>query len=429
MRLKTNHVISIALFSFALTLRAQNALQQAPEPGGVVLQVHVNAVLVPVVVRDALGHAVGDLKQEDFKVFDQGKRRDIAAFNVEEGAPVEEAATLAAPAVSDTTPPATASSPVAPKRFIIFLFDDRHFSVGDVEQVKQAGVRMLDQPLADGDRAVVLSFLGVNSGMTHDRAALQAAVMKLKAQQVYRPSEHQCPDIDYYAADQILNKHSASAFQIAIEKAGNCTHSQNGPALEQLVRTAATLSLENGDQDIRETLTYVRDVIHTMSKLPGQRILILVSPGFLSTSDEALTLQSQILDLAAASNVTISAMDARGLYSGFIPMKDTGGGSLFGDITGAPTQEHLDSMRENQDVMALLADGTGGTFFHSNNDLLGGLKKLTAGPEYRYLLEISLQDVKPNGAYHALKVEVDRKGLKLEARQGYFAPLPPKNKK
>ena len=201
------------------------------------------------------------------------------------------------------------------------------------------------------------------------------------------------------------------------------------PHIEQSVRTAATIALQTGDQDVRETLTYLRDVIHTMSSLPGQRTLILISPGFLSSSDEALQLQSQILNLAASSNVTINALDGRGLFSGFVPASQSGSGSVFGDITGHPIQDRLQSMRENADIMAKLADGTGGTFFHNSSDLQGGLKTLVAGPEYRYLLEFSLQDVKPNGAYHALKVEVDRKDLKIVARQGYFAPFPAKNKK
>ena len=87
------------------------------------------------------------------------------------------------------------------------------------------------------------------------------------------------------------------------------------------------------------------------------------------------------------------------------------------------------SMRENEDIMAKLADGTGGTFFHHNNDLEGGLKTLAAGPAYKYLLECSVDDVKQNGSYHTLRVEVDRSGLTLEAREGYFAPSSPKKKK
>lgn len=430
-----NYFAAAILCTSALALHPQSALQQPqplqsapPADSGVTLHVEVKSVLVPVVVRDAMGQAVGGLTEKDFKVFDQGKLRPLSGFSIEQNTPLEASAEPAAP-----EPAASGGTSAAPtsqvKRFIVFLFDDRHFGVGDLELMRKAGARMLDQPLADSDRAVVLSFLGVNSGMTRDHAVLQAAVMKLKASSVFRTSTHQCPDIDYYAADQIMNLHSASEFQIAIEKAANCTHSTDAIAIEQLVRTTATVALENGDEDSRETLIYIRDVVHTMSKLPGQRILILVSPGFLTRSDEALTLQSQILDLAAASNVTFSAVDARGLFSSFTPASEMGSGSVFGDITGQQVQDHAESMRENEDIMAKLADGTGGIFFHNSNDLAGGLKTLVAGPEYRYLLEVSLQYVKLNGTYHALKVEVDRPGLKLQARQGYFAPLPAKNKK
>jgi VWFA-related protein len=420
---------AIAFFSTALNLHAQitvSPIQEPSAPGGMVLQVHVNSVLVPVIVRDAQGHELSGLKQDDFKVFDQGKKRAIAGFSIEEGAPSDAVApSLLTPGPANPAAPAA----TAPRRFIVFLFDDRHLGLGDIVNVQKAGAQLLSQPLADSDRAVVLSFQGVNSGMTHDRAALQAAVMKLKANSLFKASTHECPDLSYYAADQILNKHSASEYQIAIEKAANCTHSQDTNALQQLVRGTASVALENGDEDVRETLSYIRDVVHTMSKLPGQRILILISPGFLSTSDESLTLQSQILDLAAGSNVTFNTLDGRGLYSSNVPAGESGSGTIFGDITGQPLEDQLESMRENEDIMAKLAQGTGGTFFHHANDIAGGLKTLAAGPAFKYLLECSVDDVKRNGSYHTLKVEVDKSGVTLQARAGYFAPLPPKKRK
>lgn len=79
--------------------------------------------------------------------------------------------------------------------------------------------------------------------------------------------------------------------------------------------------------------------------------------------------------------------------------------------------------------MAELADGTGGTYFHNSNDLEGGLQALTVVPEYVYLLELSLQNVKLDGSYHPLRVKVDQEGLKVEARRGYFAPRPASSKK
>ncbi len=441
---RKSQAIVVTVLSLAMpTLLAQNAPPPSSEPSApatTILHVQTNSVLVPVVVRDSQGHAVGNLKQDDFKIFDQGKRRSIIGFTLQQHEKSE--GPQATPPGSTSVTSATSSSPVAgtavqpsteAKRFIVFLFDDRHLGPGDLDQVKKAGSQMLDKPLADGDRAVVLSFRGVNSGMTHDHAPLQAAISKLKSQQVNGLDRGQCPDIDYYTADQILNKRSKPEWDIAYEQAANCAHKSSAASpsggtgyVEQLVRTAANQALVAGDQDVRETLLYLRDVIHTASKLPGQRTVILVSPGFFAGTDEALAIQSQILNLAAASHVTISALDARGLSGGMVGASKSTSGSVFANITGQPLDDQLQSMRANEFVMSDLADGTGGTFYRNSNNLEGGLEVLAAGPEFLYLLEFSLQDVKPNGSYHSLKVEVAGNGLKVQARAGYFAPSPTK---
>jgi len=86
-------------------------------------------------------------------------------------------------------------------------------------------------------------------------------------------------------------------------------------------------------------------------------------------------------------------------------------------------------MNQSENVMAELADGTGGTFFHNSNDLEGGLKQLTAVPECVYVLELPIGDVKRNGSLHRLEVKVDRGGVEVAARRGYFIPKPEKAKK
>src|ERR1017187_385589 len=57
----------------------------------------VNLVMVPVVVRDRKGNAVGSFKQEDFQLFDKGKPQFIARFSLEKVAGRPNKAAAAAP--------------------------------------------------------------------------------------------------------------------------------------------------------------------------------------------------------------------------------------------------------------------------------------------------------------------------------------------
>jgi VWFA-related protein len=136
---------------------------------------------------------------------------------------------------------------------------------------------------------------------------------------------------------------------------------------------------------------------------------------------------SELIGLAAQSNVTISALDVRGLYSAF-PDATTRG-------TDEPMKPPLQAqyLREEGEIaqmsMAALAGGTGGNFFHNSNDLEAGFKALTKLPDYVYVLELSVDDVKPDGTYHPLKVKVDRKDVQVQARLAYVKAKPKKSKK
>ena len=73
-------------------------------------------------------------------------------------------------------------------------------------------------------------------------------------------------------------------------------------------------------------------------------------------------------------------------------------------------------------MLAELADGTNGTFFHNSNDLNEGFKRVAARPEYSYLLGFSPQNLKLDGSFHKLKVTLKDSKLALQARRGYYAP-------
>lgn len=419
---------------------AASAPTAPPVDSGVTLHVNVDVLLVPVVVHDKQDRAVGDLTERDFTVFDQGKPRPVTGFTVVRS----EVQGKAGQANESQAPREAAAAPANEQnRFVVFLFDDRHLETSDLARTQQAALQVLDKPLATNEYAAVVSLMGVNSGITQDRAVLEAAVKKVTLHRSFQHDSRDCPDIDYFSANKILNQHDETEFQIAVAKADSCigiianapgsstgmAEIENATAADQrLALSAARRALSVGEEDARESLNAVATVVRAISKLSGQRTLILMSPGFLTLSPDTMSFKSQLFDQAAASNVVINTMDARGLYAGNVDASQGGSTVFLGQLTGQTSQNHLNAMQENENALSEMANGTGGTYFHNNNDLESGLASLMAPPEFEYLLEISLKDVKPTGTYHAVQVKVDRADVHVQARHGYFAPKEPRGK-
>ena len=424
-------VASCLVFLPCLRSVAQQA-NESQEPS-FTLQVDVKKVLIPVVVRDKQGRVVGDLKREDFQVFDDDKQRPVSELSIERhGALGSNSRVNSENATQSSAPPIVAPSSSAAPRFIVFLFDDMHLSFEDLAHAKAAGAKLLAGAFVDSDMAGVVSTSGkVNTGLTRDRAKLLEAIASLQPRSLYRTDSAECPNIDFYEADQIENKHDPVALAAAIEQVFSCApgmdRQRDQNVAERMAESTAMRALTIGHQDVQATYASMAEFVRRVAALPGQRTIILVSPGFLSLSAEEKTEESRIMDLAAESNVIISAMDARGLYTTELTASERSPGA--GRMLQIKSDYRRSSTIANENVMAELADATGGTYFHNSNDLDAGLKALTAAPECVYVLELPLDNVKQNGSYHRLKVKVDRDGLQLQARRGYFVPKPDKSKK
>jgi hypothetical protein len=130
-----------------------------------------------------------------------------------------------------------------------------------------------------------------------------------------------------------------------------------------------------------------------------------------------------IVERALHSDVMISALDARGLLA-FLPGGDIGRQvPLTGAAAATERQYRLESAEAERDTLSDLANATGGAFFHNNNDLNEGFKRVSATPEYFYTLGFAPQNLKLNGSFHKLKVSLKNPAkLTLQARRGYFAP-------
>ena len=399
-------------------------------------KVNVKEVLVRVVARDPKGNAVGNLTKDDFQVFDQGKPQVITHFSVERPgaqAAQEQKTSDENPGTMQIKNPA----PV-PERFVAYLFDDIHLKFGDLAHVRDAAERQF-ATLRPTDRAAIMSTSGQTLlDYTDDRAALHAALLSLKPHPVSGSGATECPDISYYMADLIVNKQDTQVMALASDDALGCNPAlygliaPDGPTPPQVLANAqgaaynqavaaAHMELARGDQESRLAMGTLKNLVENIAHKPGQRAVVLVSPGFIIPTLEYEF--NEIVDRSLRAQIIISALDARGLYAD-IPGGDA---SKSGprDSLSAAYRSTFDSQEAfaDGDILESLADATGGVFFRNNNDFDEGFRRIATTPEYFYMLGFAPKNLKPDGKFHNLKVIIKPpQKLTLQARRGYYAP-------
>jgi VWFA-related protein len=400
----------------------KNAAEISSHDEAATFKVNVNLVLVRVVVRDARGAAVGNLKKEDFSLLDNRKPQVISRFSVEES----KGKNPALPATPVSAPQAAGQEEKQiglPDRYIAYLFDDIHLQFGDLAHVRTATEKHL-ATLQATDRAAIFTTSGRNMlDFTADRAKILDALMRLRPNPLTGSGIQECPDISYYMADLIQNKHDPRALQVATQDALQCAYNGDPQQLQeaqQLAQTTAMRELNDGNHETQVALYTIDDIVKRISRMPGQRNIVLVSPGFYNP--DLLRQQSDVGDHAVRSSVVINTLDARGLYT-VDPAGDISKSRVNMQFAGVMAEYAYASASADADVLAELADATGGTFFHNSNDLESGLRRLASQPEYSYLLGFSPSNLKTDGKYHNLKVSVkSEEKVSVQARKGYFAP-------
>ena len=399
-------------------------------------KVNVKEVLVRVVARDPKGNAVGNLTKDDFQVFDQGKPQVITHFSVERPgalAAEEQKTSDENPGTMQIKKPAE-----VPERFVAYLFDDIHLRFGDLAHVRDAAEKQF-ATLRPTDRAAIMSTSGQTLlDYTDDRTALHAALLNLKPHPVSGSGVTECPDISYYMADLIVNKQDTQVMALASDDALGCNPAlygliaPGGPTPPQVLAnaqgaaynqavSAAHMALARGDQESRLAMGTLKNLVENIAHKPGQRAVVLISPGFIIPTLEYEF--NEIVDRSLRAQIIISALDARGLYAD-IPGGDA---SKDGprDSLSAAYRSTFDSQEAlaNGDILESFADATGGVFFRNNNDFDEGFRRIAATPEYFYMLGFAPQNLKPDGKFHSLKVVIKpAQKLTLQARRGYYAP-------
>jgi hypothetical protein len=80
----------------------------------------------------------------------------------------------------------------------------------------------------------------------------------------------------------------------------------------------------------------------------------------------------------------------------------------------------MDNISSNQQVLQALATGTGGFTIFNTNDFLQGLNKIVKELDEYYVLGYVPPSQAHDGSYHKITVKVERKGVKLRFRNGYY---------
>jgi VWFA-related protein len=453
--------------------------QQSDNPGigEPTIRLTVRQVLVPVIVTDKKGHPITGLRASDFQVSEDGVPQKIVAFTKETAGSAANAGVERAPmppASAVNVPEAVKDSPAAsatPGRIWIICFDALHTSSASFTRARTAVEKIFDQGGETGDRFVLLSLgsqLRVIQPATSDASVIRA---KLESKEF-------TSTIGGFETAQLVNAINDVRRRMDIY----CTACPCGRDAKN-IKSTCDVERQQIKQDLdarsdrfamfdRAFFAGLKSVVEELAKIDGHRTLVLVSDGFTLMPGKELyatasaylpnspyfkfdpvgnmqTALDESLKVAAARDIVVSAIDARGIYSSsFRPggLSDasnaapgaTGRQDVLargnGPLRGGTLLEETDSKwssveHDNGSVLAQLAEASGGIYFHDDNDLFKGFREVLEDKSQSYMLAYVPSNPAADGKFRRITVSVNSAGVKPENtivrnKSGYWAEGP-----
>lgn len=448
--------IAVLAVCCGLAAAAQKSPKDASAQGSTeknTLRVRTNLVIVRVLVRDAKGNPVSGLARGNFHVFDNRKEQSIAYFSAEASAVVTPSPAEVPAGSLKNSMAGKSAAPIAgpvPQRYTALFFDDYHMQFANLVGIREAAKRFLDKNLDQGARVAMYSTSGkVHLDFTSDRAKLEQAAAQLQFDLRAEPLS-ECPPMTDFQAQEIEDNNFMEAGSLSVSpgagdggagvasprgsvpKRGAVSGGSDGVIGPLAIAGAVARALGCSDeglgaraayiassdsQDAETTLKALDGLVERMAHTPGgERTIAMVSEGFLNKAFQQQL--NALIDRALRGKVIINALDAVGLYS----PEDQIYNRLPPRMAQAYANLRLDTVSFDADVMAQVAEGTGGIFIKNNNDFQDGLKKMSA-PYTTYMLGFSPAGLTFDGKFHVLKVELPNFGTyTVQTRRGYFAP-------
>jgi VWFA-related protein len=382
-------------------------LVSSGQTGNFVIRAQRNEVLVDVRVWDKSGNPIVDLKQSDFHVLEDGTPQGINSFSLEDIARLATASAESGPPpiVNFAKLPANAEPAkiLADHRLTVLFFDMTSMPVDDLGRALNAAENFVQKQMTPADLVAVTTYtstLRVVQDFTNDRDALEAALGKIRIGE------------------------SSSLAAAGTEGEAGTTNASGEEVVTQDVSAAFTpdeteFNIFNTD----EKLSALQSLAETLRDVPGRKSVIHFSSGIERTGEENEAQLRATTDAANRSNVSFYTVDARGLAA-LPPGGDASSASPAGTAvyTGSAVHSQFSSLHGGRETLATLATDTGGRTFYDLNDYSPAFQEVQNENSSYYLLGYSPSNTKSDGRFRRIKVEVDRPGIKVDARPGYYAP-------
>lgn len=381
------------------------------------VRIETELIQTGVMVFDKSGKFVDGLRQDDFELTVEGKPAQISFFERIAGAP-SSAATTGGRA-KNSEPNAARAATVSGARTIIIFADDRHLNFESRHRTRDLIKHLIDEELTDEDTAAVVSSsgrLGFLQQFTDNPAVLRAAAARIGDDKNREAGDRLDPPMSEYEA-LLINRYDPQVtdeFAAAIIAAGLAYDMDDA---RQQARSRASNVLQVAAITARNTFYTLEQLVRRSAQLPGRKIVIFISDGFLldpANTDSAQRLR-RVTDAAARANAVIYTFDPKGLDAA--PPSKTGM-SAFRVQSG--------ERFEMQDPLSAIAKETGGRFFKNRNNMRPLLSEALTEASRYYLLAWR-PDPEVRGKDKFRRVEVKVKGrpeLTVRMQNGYLEEVP-----
>jgi VWFA-related protein len=381
-------VVGVLALSVPSLPAQQGASQDRP-----VFRTAARLVELSVVVTDRERNPVSGLTADDFQIFDDDNAQKLEFFSID-----GHDAGVAAPAIASPRRPGEFSNRVVDSGGVtIILFDQLNTSADARIRTRDHVVRFLQQIKPD-DRVGLYVLAGDGTlRIVHDFSSDTASLVRAVARLRGNDSPALSGEEDGVRLDAALE-----------EVLGSVAGETGGTALKkhfQGIRAEASI-------DALEAIG------HHLSGIQKRKNLIWVSAGFpLEAFDYRGKVKTKEINRATRAlndaNVALYTVDSRGLMP------------TYAGPPGSQSVTTLSTVAVNQDILQSSAEGTGGRAFLNTNDIHGAIRRATDDARMTYVLGYYPTNDASDGRFHRIRVKVNRPGLDVRHRKGYFAGATP----